>query len=62
MKDITKEVMDHWYNVRGKDYDNYQARFFDKKWAVLDNSGKGQIEFDEGLKFVRDFISGMIQL
>jgi len=41
MKDITKEVMDHWYNVRGEDYTNYQNRYFEKKWGVLDNSGKG---------------------
>lgn len=41
MKDITKEVMDHWYNVTGKQYDNYHKRYFDKKWSVIDNSGKG---------------------
>ena len=62
MKDIAKDVMDHWYAVKGADFQDFMTKNFDKKWSVLDNRGKGQIEYDEGLKFIRDFIGGMIQL
>ena len=54
--------MGHWYNVKGDELKDYKTRFFDKKWSVLDPRQKGQIEFDEAMKFVRDFISGMVQL
>ena len=60
MKQVATEVMAHWYNIKGADLENYMSRFFDVKWKVLDNRNKGQIEFDEGIKFIRDFISGMV--
>lgn len=62
MKGVAREVMEHWYNLHGADLDNYMDRFFDNKWKVLDNRNKGQIELEEGMKFIRDFISGMIQI
>ena len=36
------------------------ARFFDEKWVVLDNNNKGEIDYDESIKFIRDLIGGMI--
>ena len=60
MKSVASTVMSHWYNIQGTELSNYMARFFDQKWAVLDNSNKGEIDYDESIKFVRDFIGGMI--
>ena len=60
MKEIATNVMNHWYNVKGKDLDNFFKKNFDEKWNVLDNNGRGEIQFDEGIKFIRDLISGMI--
>ena len=62
MLNIVTEVMSHWYNIKGDELNDYVMKNFDKKWHVLDNRNKGQIEADEGMKFVRDFISGMVQL
>ena len=41
MKQICAEVMAHWYNIKGQDYANYEKRFFDEKWKVLDNRHQG---------------------
>ena len=41
MKDIAKDVMGHWYAVKGGDFTDFMSKNFDKKWAVLDNRGKG---------------------
>ena len=62
MKQICSEVMAHWYNIKENDNTNYEKRFFDEKWKVLDNRHQGQIEYEEAQKFVRDYIGGMIQI
>ena len=41
MRQVATEVMGHWYNVKGGDLADYMSRFFDSKWAVLDNRNKG---------------------
>ena len=62
MKELVQEVMGHWYNIKGAEFDDYVSKNFDKKWLVLDNRNKGQIDYDEGTKFIRDFISATVQL
>ena len=62
MKLIGEEVMKHWYGIKGKDYLDYMNRYFDEKWNAFDARGKDQIDIDEADKFIREFISGMVQL
>ena len=62
MKDVTSQVMAHWFNVKDGDLQAYMQKNFDSKWKVLDQKGMGQIEIEDGVKFVRDFIGGTIQL
>ena len=61
-KEIGTEVMHHWFNLYGADLKDYMKNNFDKKWEVLDNNHKSQIDCTEAKKFIRDFISGIIQL
>ena len=60
MKDICKQVMAHWYNVKGKDFKRYAEENFDTKWSAMDNNKKGQIFYEEGKRFIKDFTLGII--
>mgnify|MGYP002396078329 CR=1 FL=1 len=60
MKDVCKDLMAHWYNLKGAEYDEYQRINFEKKWEVLDNRHAGQIYYEEAKKFIRDYIGGTI--
>jgi len=62
MMGICNDVMAHWFNVKGTDNQNYMNRHFFDKWNNMDNSGKGEINIDESIKFIRDYISGMVQV
>lgn len=62
MMTICTDVMAHWFNVKGQDNQNYMNRYFFAKWNNMDNSGKGEIQIDEAIKFIRDYISGMVQV
>ena len=62
MKKVATEVMKHWYNLGEGDMQDFMQRNFDAKWKVLDTSNKQEIDYDEGTKFIRDFIGGIIQL
>lgn len=59
---ICNDVMGHWFNVKGEDNQKYLNRYFFEKWNSMDNSGKGEIAIDESVKFIRDYISGMVQV
>lgn len=52
--------MHHWFNLYGAELKDYMKNNFDKKWEVLDNNHKGQVDCTEAKKFIRDFISGII--
>jgi len=62
MMTICDDVMAHWFNVKAQDNQNYKNRFFFEKWKTMDNSGKGEVNVDESVKFIRDYISGMVQV
>ena len=60
MIDVASTVMGHWYNLHEADMANYLDKNFNTKWEGFDNNNKGEIDYDEGMKFIRDFISGMV--
>ena len=62
MQEVCRDVMEHWYNIKGKDYENYFQRFFADKWKLHDTSSQGQLEYDEAMKFIRDFGGAVITL
>ena len=41
MKEICKDLVGHWYNLKDGEYTNYENVNFDKKWEVLDNKHAG---------------------
>ena len=41
MKEICKDLVGHWYNLKDAEYTNYESVNFDKKWEVLDNKHAG---------------------
>ena len=41
MKEICKDLVGHWYNLKDAEYTNYENVNFDKKWEVLDNKHAG---------------------
>ena len=41
MKEVAGEVMAHWYNIKGADFEQYMTKNFDSKWKTLDQSHMG---------------------
>ena len=41
MKEITNDVMGHWYNLHGAELADFNNKFFDAKWYTLDENRKG---------------------
>ena len=32
MQEVARDVMAHWYNIKGQDFDAYYNRFFSDQW------------------------------